>query len=81
MSAATVTVYTTPTCAPCKAAQRQLAAAGVGFSVVDLTEDEATLAALKQLLNVTTIQTPLFDFQGEIHTIVDLRQIIDKATA
>lgn len=76
MTAPAVTIYTTPTCAPCGAAKRRLTLVGIPYTVVDLTESEADLAALKERLGTTTIQTPLFAFEDEILTIADLPRII-----
>ena len=72
----TVTIYTTPTCSPCKAAAKRLEREGIPFNKVDLTEDPDALEGLKRSLDVKTVQTPLFSYGGKILNIADLPGII-----
>lgn len=71
-----VTVYTTPTCAPCRVAKNRLKAAGIAHEVIDLTTEPAVLQALKDRLDVPQVQTPLIEYRGELHTIAGLSAII-----
>lgn len=71
-----VTLYSTPTCAPCRAAGKQLDAADVPYEKVDLTTSPAeVLERLKTLLG-PVIHTPLFEVDGEFHQLDGLRSII-----
>lgn len=70
-----VTLYSTPTCAPCRAAERQLKAADVPYEKVDLTSAPAVLERLKALLG-PVIHTPLFEVAGEFHQLDGLRDIL-----
>ena len=45
----TVTVYSKPACVQCTATTRALAAAGIAYQLVDLTQDE--VAELKVLID------------------------------
>lgn len=79
---APVTIFTTPTCSPCKAAKRQLEAAEIEVEVIDLTQEPAALAALKDRLGAKVIHTPTFEHRGELlEGIIHLRSIIDKEKA
>lgn len=73
-----ITVYSTPTCFPCRAAKRRLDREGIPYASVDLTEDAEALADLKRSLGVEIIQTPMFRFAGGLHTIASLPEIIEK---
>lgn len=75
-----VIVYSTPTCAPCRVAEKRLDAAEVPFEKVDLTENPEILANLKERLGVPHIQTPLFLFEDELFGMSDLRAIIITST-
>jgi glutaredoxin-like protein NrdH len=44
----TVTVYTTPLCAPCEALKRTLVARGIAFRTVDLLMDEEAAERLEE---------------------------------
>lgn len=44
-----ITVYSKPLCVQCDATKRALTKAGVGYSVVDITEDAEALAKVKAL--------------------------------
>lgn len=59
-----VTVYTSPTCQPCKATKRKLTKEGVPFAEVDLTTDEAALAELKRSLGVEILPMPVVKVEG-----------------
>lgn len=72
----TVTIYTTPTCAPCRAAKSRLTREGIAYKTVDLSKDAEALAGLKERLDVAFVQTPLFEWQGRILNITDLSTII-----
>lgn len=39
-----ITVYTTPTCIPCRGTKRQLARLGLDFEEVDVSQDSEALA-------------------------------------
>ncbi|MCG7308309.1 glutaredoxin-like protein NrdH [Brachybacterium sp. ACRRE] len=45
----TITVYSKPMCVQCDATKRALAKSGVDFEVVDMAEDAAALAHVKEL--------------------------------
>ncbi|WP_138466985.1 glutaredoxin-like protein NrdH [Poseidonocella sp. HB161398] len=45
----TVTVYSKPACVQCTATLRALAASGIAYEVVDLTEDAAAMARVTAL--------------------------------
>ncbi|QJD53445.1 NrdH-like glutaredoxin [Microbacterium phage Jovita] len=77
-----VTLYTTPTCGTCKVAERRLDDAGVEFEKVDLTEHPDTLEDIRERLGIAPgqkLQLPILGFEGELHTIVGLRDIIRTA--
>ncbi|WVX89778.1 NrdH-like glutaredoxin [Microbacterium phage SanaSana] len=74
-----VILYTTPTCGTCKVAERRLDDAGVKFEKVDLTEHPDALLDIKERLGVEKVQLPVIGFEGELHTIVALRDIIRTA--
>lgn len=44
-----VTVYTSPGCQPCKATKRWLDKNGVDYKTIDVSENPADLAAIKEL--------------------------------
>lgn len=44
-----VTVYTKPSCVQCTATYRALDSKGIEYNVLDLSEDEAALQAVKEL--------------------------------
>lgn len=71
-----VTLYSTPTCYPCRAAERQLIAAGIAVEKVDLTQNLDKIEELKDRLGTTTIQTPLFEIEGDLFNITDLPNIL-----
>lgn len=66
----TFTIYSTPTCAPCKVAYKRLDAAGIPYEVVDLTEDAEALAELKHRLEVEKVNTPVIRLGSE-HVQID----------
>lgn len=76
-----VTLFSTPTCYPCKAAERKLQAEGVNYTKVDLTADPAALARLKEIRQSDMVQTPLFELNGdgELADISGLSGIIKRA--
>jgi len=45
----TVTVYTKPSCVQCNATYRALDSKGIAYEVLDLSQDETALAAVKEL--------------------------------
>ncbi|WP_353827787.1 glutaredoxin-like protein NrdH [Agromyces sp. SYSU T0242] len=45
----TVTVYTKPSCVQCNATYRALDSKGIEYDVLDLSQDETALAAVKEL--------------------------------
>ena len=61
-----VTLYSTPTCAPCRVAEKRLIAAGIEVDKVDLTTEPETLAALKEELESPAVHTPTFRHDGEL---------------
>ena len=72
-----VTLYSTPTCAPCRVAEKRLIAAGITVNRVDLTEEPETLAALKAELDSPVVHTPTFRHDGELQVgIAHLSNII-----
>ena len=81
MSAAELTVYSTPTCRPCTVAKKRLDAEGIAYNPVDLTEAPEVLASLKKRLDRPQIQTPLFEWRGELSDMTALRDIIAEAKA
>lgn len=62
-----VTIYSTPTCAPCRVAKTRLKDAGIPHEVIDLTAEPAVLQALKDRLDVPLVNTPTFEYAGELH--------------
>ncbi|AVR56703.1 NrdH-like glutaredoxin [Microbacterium phage Didgeridoo] len=77
-----VTLYTTPTCGTCKVAERRLDDAGIDFEKVDLTLNPVILEEIRERLGVSPgqkLQLPILGFEGELHTIVALRDIIRTA--
>ncbi len=44
-----ITVYTKPSCVQCTATYRALDSKGLEYDVLDLSQDEAALAAVKEL--------------------------------
>lgn len=44
-----VTVYTKPSCVQCNATYRALDSKGIEYDVIDVSEDEAALAHVKEL--------------------------------
>lgn len=71
-----VTVYSTPTCAPCRVVKARLKARGVPFEEVDLTTNPKALADLKRRKGVDIIQTPVLEFAGDLFQIDSLAGII-----
>ena len=45
----TVTVYTKPSCVQCNATYRALDSKGIEYEVLDVSQDEQALAAVKEL--------------------------------
>ncbi|GAA1056216.1 glutaredoxin-like protein NrdH [Agromyces luteolus] len=45
----TVTVYTKPSCVQCNATYRALDSKGIEYEVLDVSQDETALAAVKEL--------------------------------
>ncbi|BDZ54173.1 glutaredoxin-like protein NrdH [Agromyces marinus] len=45
----TVTVYTKPSCVQCNATYRALDSKGIEYEILDLSQDETALAAVKEL--------------------------------
>jgi glutaredoxin-like protein NrdH len=45
----TVTVYTKPSCVQCNATYRALDSKGIEYEILDLSQDENALAAVKEL--------------------------------
>lgn len=77
----TVTIYSTPTCAPCRTAVKQLEAAGIPVKKVDLTVEPEVLADLKARLDVPKVNTPTFEVNGDLLVGVHhLRSILDEHT-
>lgn len=73
-----LTVYTTPTCAPCRVAKNRLKDAGIAHNTVDLTENPEELARLKDKLGgVAFVQTPLFEHGDELYDITGLSTVIE----
>lgn len=60
---ATLTVYTTPTCTPCKVIIGRLERENIPHTVVDLTQDEEAYQYVTQTLGRT--QTPVIVYQPE----------------
>jgi glutaredoxin len=71
-----VTLYSTPTCAPCRVAEKRLDAAGMLAAKVDLTQHPDKIEELKERLGTSTLTTPILEFQGELFGIWDLNNII-----
>ena len=44
-----ITVYTKPSCVQCNATYRALDSKGIEYEVLDLSQDESALAAVKEL--------------------------------
>jgi len=64
MSDRQVTVYSSPTCSPCKAAKAFLSEHGVGFREVNVAEDEQGRAELIRLTGQMAI--PVIVVGGEV---------------
>lgn len=77
----TITIYSTPTCAPCKVAYKRLDAAGIPYEVVDLTADADALARLKERLETDTITTPVIQFGTRHVQINGLSGVIEDYLA
>lgn len=58
----TITVYTKPACVQCNATYRALDKKGIAYDVVDITEDAAALAAVKEL---GYLQAPVVVAEGD----------------
>ncbi|UGL61848.1 NrdH-like glutaredoxin [Microbacterium phage Franklin22] len=71
-----VTLYSTPTCAPCKVAEKRLDDAGMLAAKIDLTENPAKVEELKERLDVPLLHTPILEFRGELFGMADLGNII-----
>jgi len=69
-------MYSTPTCAPCKAAGRRLDREGIPFTKVDLTAEPEILAELKRRLETEIISTPLLQYGSTFRQIDGLHDII-----
>lgn len=74
-----VTLYSTPTCAPCRVAEARLEAADLLAAKVDLTQNPEKVEELKERLGVTLLQTPILEFEGELFGMADLPNIIRSA--
>ena len=68
-----LTIFTTPTCGPCRAVKTRFEKAGLPLTIVDLTENPEILADLKRRLDVPQVQTPLFEWKDQLGTIIELR--------
>jgi glutaredoxin len=75
-----VTLYSTPTCAPCRVAESRLDDAGLLAAKVDLTQDPEKVEELKARLGVPVLQTPILEFEGELFGIADLRAVMETAS-
>lgn len=75
-----VTVFSSPSCAPCRVAKTRLDAAGIPFVDVDLSTNPEQLANLKSRTDREFIQTPLFEFNGELRDMTGLRELIEEAS-
>ncbi|QED11456.1 NrdH-like glutaredoxin [Microbacterium phage Vitas] len=71
-----VTLYSTPTCAPCRVAEKRLDAAGLLAGKVDLTQNPDKVEELKERLGTSTLHTPILEFEGELFGMADLGNII-----
>lgn len=71
-----VTVYSTPTCAPCRVVKARLKARGIPFEEVDLTTNPDRLADIKRRKGTDIIQTPVLEFEGKLHQIDSLPAIV-----
>ena len=71
-----VTLYSTPTCAPCRAAEARLEDAGIEVRKIDLTQDPELVEVLKERLDTKTLQTPIFEIEGDLFNITDLPNIL-----
>lgn len=71
-----VTLYSTPTCAPCRVAEKRLDGAGLLAAKVDLTQDPEKVEELKARLGVPVLQTPILEFEGELFGMADLPAIM-----
>lgn len=58
-----IVVYTKPSCVQCNATYRALDSKGIQYEIVDLSQDEAALARMKEL---DYMQAPVV-FAGEDH--------------
>jgi glutaredoxin len=73
-----VTVYTTPTCAPCRVVKARLTAAHIPFHLVDLTQDAEAITDLKQRLQTPVLTTPIIEVDGELFSIASLPTVIAR---
>ncbi len=71
-----VTIYSTPTCAPCRVVKARLKDRGIPFEEVDLTTAPEALADLKARKGTDLIQTPVLEFEGKLHQIDGLPEIV-----
>lgn len=70
-----LTVYTQPGCGSCGASIRRLKSLGIEHTTIDVTEDPEAAQRLK----AAGFQTaPVFGFAGNLHTLVDLPDIINQ---
>jgi len=79
MTPHTLTVYSTPTCAPCRAVKKRLDRDGILYVAVDLTEDAEALERIKASLGTPTVSTPLFRWRSEYLDLSHLPRIIREA--
>lgn len=63
-----VVLYTKPNCQPCRMTKRKLDAAHIYYTEVDVTQDEAALAYVKDVLGYTGAPVVYVStIEGDIH--------------
>lgn len=71
-------MYKTPDCRTCKMIGDRLDAAGLPYTVVDVTEDPA---AAQRLKDAGMMQAPVFGWKGKLRTIAEFPQIQKELAA
>lgn len=68
-----VTLYTQPTCAPCRVVEARLTKAGIPFTKIDVTQERAIADRLQ---SAGFNGTPVLEHNGKLTSIVGLPDII-----
>lgn len=79
-----VTVYTKPACVQCNATYRALDKNGIAYNSVDISQDEAALATLKDLgfQQAPVVTAPTGNWSGyQPDRITELKEHFDASNA